>query len=114
MRYITLTFILVLNYGNFYAQEPVEDDALITDIIIYGSDACHYCVDTKGYLKEQGVAFKFYDIDNDEVKLKEMLSKLKMNNMSAANIQLPVIDKNGELFMNESTFEEFLKKLIHE
>jgi hypothetical protein len=37
-----------------------------------------------------------------------------MNNMSAANIQLPVIDKNGELFMNESTFEEFLKKLIHE
>ena len=80
-------------------------------MIVYGSDECHHCTDTKKYLKENNIEFVFYDIDKNQEALKEMLSKLKNANISLNNLSIPVIDKQGVIFTNDIPFEEFLKKL---
>ncbi len=81
-------------------------------IIVYGSDTCHYCLDTKKYLKEQKVTFVYFDVDVNEEKLKEMLQKLRKANIPVSNLSLPVIDKDGEIFTNSEPFEAFLEKII--
>jgi len=81
-------------------------------LIVYGSDACHYCVDTKTFLNKNNIAFIYYDIDIDKVKEKEMLSKLTNAGISIDNFQLPVVDKGGDVFTNGSNFITFLKKLL--
>lgn len=80
-------------------------------IIIYGSDECHHCTDTKAFLKEKKIDFVFYDIDKNPSALQEMLAKLRKANMSTSNLGIPVVDKNGVLFSNNVDFQEFLKKL---
>ena len=80
-------------------------------MIVYGSDECHHCIDTKKYLKENHIEFVFYDIDKNPQALQEMLFKLKKANISANNLSIPVIDKQGVIFTNNIPFEEFLKKL---
>lgn len=80
-------------------------------IIIYGSDSCHYCVDAKKYATEHHLNFVYLDVDKDENALKEMLQKLRANNISTSNLNLPVVDKNGIVFTNEADFNVFLKKL---
>jgi glutaredoxin 3 len=80
-------------------------------IIIYGSDTCHHCTDTKKFLNDNKIAFVFYDIDKDQKALNEMLAKLKAAKISANGLSIPVIDKDGEVFTNNIAFDEFLKKL---
>ena len=80
-------------------------------MIVYGSDECHHCIDTKKYLKENNIEFVFYDIDKNQEALKEMLFKLKHANISLNNLSILVIDKQVVIFTNNIPFEEFLKKL---
>lgn len=80
-------------------------------IIIYGSDECHHCTDTKAFLKEKKIDFIFYDIDKNPTALQEMLYKLRKANISLSNLGIPVVDKYGTLFSNNGDFQEFLKKL---
>ncbi|GLB51421.1 hypothetical protein NBRC110019_04600 [Neptunitalea chrysea] len=80
-------------------------------IIVYGSSDCHYCIDTKAYLEDRNIAYVFFDIDINEKALKEMLGKLKNAGISLSSVAIPVIDKEGDIFMNDGDFEEFLEKL---
>jgi len=41
-----------------------------------------------------------------------MLKKLSTNGVDISNVKLPVIDKSGKLFMNDSKFQGFLKMLV--
>jgi len=102
-------FILFLFSSNFiFSQNEKPEESVL---IMYGSDSCHYCTDAKKYAIEQNIKFVYYDIDKDERALKEMLSKLKENNISLSNLNLPVVDKKGYVFTNEADFNVFLKKL---
>jgi glutaredoxin len=80
-------------------------------LIIYGSEDCHYCINTKKYLKENNIEFVFFDIDKNPDALKEMLFKLKNAGISTSNLGIPVIDKQGTIFTNNGSFDEFLNKL---
>ena len=84
----------------------------INKIIIYGSDTCHYCVDTKSYLKEKNITFIYYDVDVNLEKQNEMIVKLQKAGISLDAISLPIVDLNGKLIMNNvADFDGFLKKL---
>ena len=65
----------------------------------------------KAHLQEKEISFIYYDIDTNEIKLQEMLYKMRKAELSASNVQLPVIDKAGELFMNDQDFQYFLKRI---
>jgi len=98
----------VLAQQNQIKAETKPEKAVM---IVYGSDECHHCTDTKKYLKDNNIEFLFYDIDKSQDALKEMLFKLKKANISTNNLSIPVIDKQGVIFTNNISFEEFLKKL---
>ena len=103
--FLFLLFFGLLNYS-VMAQEVSKKT-----IVIYGSDECHHCTDTKAFLKEKKIDFVFYDIDKNPSALQEMLNKLRKANVSTSNLGIPVVDKYGELFSNNGDFQEFLKKL---
>jgi glutaredoxin len=104
-------FILLFNTNALAQETKAETKPEKAVMIVYGSDECHHCTDTKKYLKENNIEFLFYDIDKNQDALKEMLFKLKKANISANNLSIPVIDKQGVIFTNNIPFEEFLKKL---
>lgn len=81
-------------------------------MVVYGSDTCHYCLDTKSFLIKNNIKFIYYDINKNQVKQNEMIAKLKAANISLSNLSLPVIDKNGAVFINNIEFEKFLHKLL--
>ena len=115
---ITCLFLLFFAFFQFHsnaqaiAQPEKKDEKTKKVILVYGSPDCHYCTDVKNILTEKKIDFIFYDIDTDKVALNEMLAKLKKANISTSNLGIPVIDKYGELFSNNTTFDDFLKKLI--
>lgn len=80
-------------------------------IIVYGSDSCHYCIETKSYLEKNNKTFEYFDIDNNQLKQNEMIRKLKKNNIPLNNVSLPVIDFNGKILINSKDFKSFLKQL---
>lgn len=92
-------------------QENNQNSNKSDSIIIYGSDECHHCIETKAFLKDKNIAFIFYDIDKNPEALNEMLTKLRNAKMITSNLGIPVIDKKGVLFSNNGDFQEFLKKL---
>ncbi|WP_271855982.1 glutaredoxin family protein [Patiriisocius marinus] len=94
------------------AQTDAVAKSEVRTFIVYGSNTCHYCLQTKAYLQEKAISFIYYDIDENETKLQEMLSKMSKAGLSPSNVQLPVIDKAGEIFMNDKEFTIFLKYLI--
>lgn len=105
ISFLFLLFFGLLNHS-LMAQEVSKKT-----IIIYGSDECHHCTDTKSYLNEKKIDFVFYDIDKNPTALQEMLHKLRKANISLSNLGIPVVDKYGTLFSNNGDFQEFLKKL---
>lgn len=118
MKKTIYLFLLFFAFFQFHsnAQEIVKpekkDEKTKKVILVYGSPDCHYCTDVKNILIENKIDFIFYDIDTDKVALNEMLDKLKAAKISTNNLGIPVIDKYGELFSNNTTFDDFIKKLI--
>ena len=112
---LLLLFFALFQY-NLNAQAIVKpekkDEKTQKAILIYGSPDCHSCIDTKNILIEKKIDFIFYDIDTDKVALNEMLAKLRKANISTSGLGIPVIDKYGELFSNNTNFDDFIKKLI--
>ena len=115
MAYLFLLFSLLFQF-NLNAQAigkpEKKDEKTKKTIFIYGSPDCHYCIDAKNILIKNKIDFIFYDIDTDKVALNEMLTKLRKANISTNNLGIPVVDKYGELFSNNTTFDDFIKKLI--
>ena len=103
-------FLFLLFFG-FMNHSVMAQEVSKKTIIIYGSDECHHCTDTKAFLKEKKIDFVFYDIDKNPSALQEMLAKLRKANVSTSNLGIPVVDNNGVLFSNNGDFQEFLKKL---
>ena len=107
-----IIYLMFLIFGMFSANaQQKATKPVVNKVIIYGSDECHHCTDTKAFLTQNNISFDFFDIDKNPEALKEMLLKLKNASISTQNLGIPVIDKNGIIFTNNGVFEEFLQKL---
>ena len=114
MKFIKLICVLFFYLGSstLVAQEnKIKSEPEPTVLVVYGSDTCHHCIDTKLFLKNNSISFVFYDIDKDPIALREMLTKLKKANISTTNLGIPIVDKRGQLIQNNGNFEDFLNKL---
>lgn len=105
-KFLVLFTFFALFQNNAFSQELNKKP-----VIVYGSDECHHCTDTKAFLKKNNIDFVFFDIDKNPEALKEMLTKLKNASISTSNLGIPVVDKQGLLYTNNGIFEEFLEKL---
>ena len=117
--FITVLFIIALSKISFaqvkasnLKADEIASQQNSKPIIVYGSDTCHYCIDTKSFLKENKINFIYYDVDVNLTKQREMLIKVQKSGMSVDNLSLPVIHKNDTLFMNTEDFDVFLERLI--
>ena len=110
MKYLILFFLLLVSCQN-YEKEVFQKDirSKKVEIIVYGSDSCHSCIDTKAFLNEKKIKFTYYDIDINKKKEREMLVKLQKANISTYTLNLPVIENKGEFFLNNGNLKEFLK-----
>ena len=109
MKFLIIAFCL-LSSTYFNAQEASKKNKT-EKMIVYGSDSCHSCLDTKTFLKEKNVDFIYYDIDVNKKKEEEMLVKLQKANISIYTLSLPVVDNKGDVFLNKGNLKEFLKVL---
>lgn len=111
MKYIAWAclFLMSINIQSevLHTQKNQEQKT----IIVYGSDTCHYCLDTKTHLKAKKIDFIYYDVDINLAKQREMLVKMQKAGLAVNNLSLPVVDLYGKLIMNGTNFEEFLKTL---
>lgn len=98
-------------FGQVNIDYNIPPQEKIKDMIVYGSDTCHYCIDTKSYLSKNKIDFTYYDVDVNLARQREMIIKLQKASISLDNLSLPVIDLNGKLIMKGDNFEAFLKKL---
>ncbi len=114
----SILFIIILGQYSFgQVQQSSSNTDLISKkdlkkIIVYGSDTCHYCIDTKVFLKEKEIKFIYYDVDVNLIKQREMLIKLQNAGIAVDNLSLPVVDLYGKLVMHGDDFEAFLKTLV--
>jgi glutaredoxin 3 len=119
MKAFVFSIVLILTLTQVSFGQVLESlsDSLTTQkelkkLIVYGSDTCHYCLDTKAYLKKIKIDFIYYDVDVNLLRQREMVIKIKKAGLSLDNLSLPVIEKNGDLLMNSGDFDTFLKRLI--
>ncbi|MBN2127399.1 MAG: glutaredoxin family protein [Candidatus Diapherotrites archaeon] len=75
-------------------------------VIVYSTNACPFCIMAKQYLKQKGVSFNEINVDEDEVKAKEMIEK-------SGQQGVPVLDINGVIIIgfNKPKIDEALKNL---
>ena len=117
MRTFILTIVITLmagqvTFGQTKKLDSISEENTKTNkIIVYGSDTCHYCIDTKAYLKEKNIEFTYYDVDINLLKQREMLIKLQNAGISVESLSLPVVDLQDKLIMNSNNFQGFLLKL---
>lgn len=117
MKVFIFSIIVISTIGQIgFGQVANPNDNLTSQkklkkMIVYGSDTCHYCIDTKAFLQEKRIDFIYYDIDVNLAEQREMVLKLQKAGISIDNLSLPVVDLNGKLIMNGDDFEGFLKKL---
>jgi len=90
----------------------VLDASKATLVIVYGSDTCHYCMDTKAFLRDKKVPFVYYDVGVNLDKQKEMILKLQNAGIPLDAIVLPIVDLGGTIKVNDvANFEDFLNRL---
>ena len=96
---IVLLFTSLLSNAQTVVHQNKESKK--EKMIVYGSDSCHSCLDTKAFLKEKNIKFTYYDIDVNKAKEQEMLVKLQRNNISIQTLSLPVVDHKGDVFFKQ-------------
>lgn len=63
-----------------------------SEVIVYSTQTCPYCVMAKRYLSEKGVKYADYDVGADQRKAFEMMQK-------SGQMGVPVLDIGGEVIV---------------
>jgi glutaredoxin 3 len=64
----------------------------MTKVIVYGTDACPFCVKAKDFLKEKNVEYEDIDVSKDQEKAQEMIKK-------SGQQGVPVLDIDGKIIV---------------
>ena len=63
-----------------------------TNVIIYSTPTCPYCIYAKNYFEQNNIPFEYVDVTKDREKAKEMIEK-------SGQMGVPVVDINGEVIV---------------
>ena len=72
-------------------------------VLVYSRDMCPYCKQLKEFLKENKIKFKEFDVDDDRIKLDEMVKK-------SGQVGVPVTDIEGKIVIGFD--QEKLRKVL--
>ncbi len=71
------------------AKAPVKKKS---EVLIYSTPSCPYCILTKQYLKENKIVFQDVDVSKDRKAAQDMVRK-------SGQMGVPVIDVNGKIIV---------------
>lgn len=80
-------------------------------IIVYGSMNCVHCHQFRRQLDSKGIKYEFKDVDANDNYFHELQTIIKSINYKGY-VQYPVIDIEGEIFVNPK-FKEVEKKMFN-
>ncbi len=63
-----------------------------SEIKVYSTEACPYCVSLKSYLDEHNISYQEIDVGSDKKAAQEMIEK-------SGQMGVPVIEINGEVII---------------
>ncbi len=77
----------------------------MSEVIVYTTPTCHFCIAVKDFLKEKRVNYKEIDVSKDQTAAQEMINK-------SGQMGVPVIDFDGEIVIgfDEEKIESLIKK----
>ena len=61
-------------------------------VVIYSTPTCHFCQETKAFLKEKGIEYTDYNVAEDAEKRAEMIDK-------SGQMGVPVIFVNDQMMI---------------
>lgn len=64
----------------------------MSNVVIYSTPSCPYCVMVKEYLNEKNIAFTDHNVAMDQSKAEEMVKK-------SGQMGVPVVDINGSIIV---------------
>ena len=85
-------------------SNPLNEQQKPQKIIVYGSDSCHYCLDTKDYLKKYKFAIEYFDMSLNRCPSYEDAKKWREKSLA----ELPANTTVTEL--EEDTLENIEEK----
>lgn len=77
----------------------------MSEVKVYSTKTCPWCVRVKEFLKEKGVSFEEVDVGVDQKAAKEMMEK-------SGQMGVPQIEINGKMIVgfNQAAIEKALKE----
>ncbi|MFY8187832.1 MAG: glutaredoxin family protein [Flavobacterium sp.] len=109
---LKIAFVFLFSQSAFSQSETTSEKKKTHKAIVYGSETCHYCIDTKKFLTENNIEYKFYDIDQDQNALKRMLSALRKASIDVSKLEIPVVIYGESIIVNGENFPQFLSLLL--
>lgn len=75
----------------------------MSEVIVYSTATCPYCIRAKQFLTDNKIAFVNYDVSADTLKAEEMVQK-------SEQMGVPVIDIDGQIVIGFD--KERIKQLL--
>ena len=116
IKFVIVTCVLFLfmnanSYSQFIEYNLWSQHSITSTIVIYGSAQCSSCNEIKSELNKWNKVFTFYDIDENEVALMEMLKLLKNHGISTKNLAIPVVRIDHSIYTNVEGTEQLILTL---
>ena len=90
---LSIIFIAILITTSCEKKGDNQDNEPVNfEIFVYGLTGCHLCTDFEDALDQDNIPYTFYDIDTNNTKRAEMMSKLQTAGIPSDSIQWPVVD----------------------
>jgi glutaredoxin len=103
-----LVIVLIICAGYFGYQHFFSKPKLGPNdrIVMYSLSYCNFCKSLSNELRNAGIQFDEYYIDQDKSKESELTRKLQEHNVPGGSIKMPVVDLGVELLPNRPTLSD--------
>ncbi len=81
--------------GSCEKEEENNNNNITTpeyQIFVYGRPSCGNCISFKSACDAEGMDYKFYNVDTNDVKKQEMWDKLNAAGLGGGSVTFPVVD----------------------
>ncbi len=93
---ISILLLIIGSIFMFACQKeedpPPKEEVGEWEIIVYGITDCGLCTDFEDQLDKENIPYSFFDINTNNERRAEMMTKLAAAGISSDDIQWPIVD----------------------
>lgn len=116
-KILLLAFFAYCGYRLFGLFAPVENSYKLSnhskqELIMYSQTGCGYCISKAQELRDNGIAFTEYYIDQDDTREQELWDKLKRAGFNASVVGTPTFDAAGTILPNNPSLSRIMEAMM--